>query len=79
MTGQSVMQAFTGLSNDEAEILHQANRFAEKIPCVRLSGAAMQAEQDGFVLITPVEVVEFEAVEGDGARLGPGTVAGTTH
>ena len=24
------MQAFTGLSNDEAEILHQANRFAEK-------------------------------------------------
>lgn len=30
MTGQSVMQAFTGLSDDEAEILHQANRFAEK-------------------------------------------------
>ncbi|MGJ8670357.1 MAG: acyl-CoA dehydrogenase family protein [Oceanococcus sp.] len=27
---QSVMQAFTGLSNDEAEILFQANRFAEK-------------------------------------------------
>ncbi len=30
MTGQSVLQAFTGLSDDEAEILHQANRFAEK-------------------------------------------------
>ncbi len=27
---QSVLQAFTGLSDDEAEILHQANRFAEK-------------------------------------------------
>ncbi len=26
----SVMQAFTGLSDDEAEILYQANRFAEK-------------------------------------------------
>lgn len=30
MNTQSVMQAFTGLSDDEAEILHQANRFAEK-------------------------------------------------
>ena len=29
-TTQSVMQAFTGLSDDEAEILFQANRFAEK-------------------------------------------------
>lgn len=27
---QNVMQAFTGLSDDEAEILFQANRFAEK-------------------------------------------------